>query len=205
MFDHSSLLPVVAAMLHAAGFILYNINTKKGDSKPNFVSWFIWALLSTMNALTFTAATNWVNALVTFVGATGCIGTFILTLFTGKFKRPDWKDIASLSACLLSIVLWKFLDPVIANAVLFPGLLLSFEPSARGVLYNPLFEKKLLPWWLWTSAYVLTMVNTFLFQGGISFKLVMPLAMTLCHAIVPIICLHLRNKNTPVFELPTMS
>ena len=60
MFAWSNVLPILAAAIHAVGFVLYNLHTKRGESKPNFVSWFVWALLATLNALTFSAM-KWIG------------------------------------------------------------------------------------------------------------------------------------------------
>jgi hypothetical protein len=193
MFDLAIVLPVLAAIIHGVGFVKYNLQTKEGSSKPNFVSWFAWAFLATLNALTFSAATSFVNALTTFVGSAGCIGTFIHALFTGKFKWPDWREWIELALCLAAIVVWRFYTPTYANLVVLAAFVISFDPTARGVWKNPHLENKVMPWMLWTTAYGLTTVNTYLFQGGMSLNLVMPIVVTACHAIVPMLCTEKRR------------
>lgn len=68
MIDISTALPVVAALLHATGFILYNVQTKLGKSDPNPVSWFLGAFLATLNALSFSAMNDPIAALQLFTG-----------------------------------------------------------------------------------------------------------------------------------------
>ena len=179
-------LPLVASATHALGFLKYNAQAKAGDSKPNFVSWAIWALLASLNALSFMAITSVVVALQTFVGAAGCIGTFLYALVTGKFEWPAWKEWIILGISIVTIIVWKFYSPLGANLVLISALILSFWPSLQGVWVDPTKEKA-LPWILWGSAYGLTTLTTFL-GNGLSLKLTMPVIVTLAHLAVPAIC-----------------
>lgn len=184
----ATVLPVLAAFIHAIGFVKYNLQTKEGSSKPNFVSWFAWAFLATLNALTFSAATSFVNALTPVVGSVGCIGTFLHALFTGKFEWPQWREWAEMAISVVAIVVWKFYPPVYANLVLLAAFVISFEPTGRGVWENPLRESKMLPWVMWTIAYGLTAVSTYLFKGGMTLALIMPVVITACHGLVPVLC-----------------
>lgn len=184
-------LPLVASATHALGFWKYNSQAKAGTSKPNFVSWFVWALLATLNALSFMAITSIIVALQTFVGAVGCIGTFLHALVTGKFEWPNWKEWVIFAISMLAIGVWKFYNPLYANIVLVGAIILSFWPSWVYVWSDPAREKP-LPWVLWGSAYGLTTFITFML-GGIGLKLVMPIVGTLAHLAVPVICV-IRKK-----------
>ena len=179
-------LPLVASAIHALGFWRYNSQAKAGSSKPNFVSWAIWAFLASLNALSFRAITSSVVAATPFVGAVGCIGTFIHALVTGKFEWPDWKEWAILAISLVTVVVWKFYSPLYANLVLVSAFVFSCWPSWKGVWKNPTKEKA-LPWLLWGSAYGLTTLAIFL-GSGLSLKLTMPIISTLAHLAVPAIC-----------------
>ena len=179
-------LPSVASATHALGFWMYNSQAKAGKSKPNFVTWFIWALLASLNALSFMAITSFVVAAQIFVGAIGCIGTFVNALVTGKFEWPGWKEWVILPISLVTIAVWKFYNPLYANLVLISALVLSFWPSWEGVWADPTKEKS-LPWFLWGGAYALTTFVTFL-TVGFSLKLTMPVILTLAHLAVPAIC-----------------
>jgi len=185
--------PLVASATHALGFWKYNSQAKEGTSKPNFVSWAIWALLASLNALSFMAITSFVVAAQTFVGAVGCIGTLVHALVIGKFEWPNWKEWVILAISLVTIVVWKFYNPLSANLVLISALVLSFWPSWEGVWVDPTKEKS-LPWILWGSAYGLTTFVTFLL-GGLTLKLTMPVIVTLAHLAVPAICAIRKEKQ----------
>lgn len=181
-----TVLPLVASATHALGFWKYNSQAKAGTSKPNFVSWFIWALLVSLNALSFMAITSFVVAAQTFVGAVGCTGTFVHALVTGKFEWPNWKEWVIFAISMAAIVVWKFYNPLYANLVLLSALIFSFWPSWVYVWNDPTKEKP-LPWYLWGGAYGLTTFVTFV-SVGFSLKLTMPVIVTLAHLAVPVIC-----------------
>lgn len=181
-----TVLPLVASATHAIGFWRYNSQTKAGTSKPNFVSWFIWALLAILNSLSFMAITSIIVALQTFVGASGCIGTFVHALVTGKFEWPNWKEWVILTISLVTIAVWKFYNPLYANLVLISALLFSFWSTWEGVWADPSKEKA-FPWLLWGLAYAFT-ISLVLLTDGISLKLTMPIILMLAHWSVPAIC-----------------
>jgi len=195
-------LPVLAALIHAAGFILYNIHTHRGVSHPNFTSWSVWALMACLNALTFSAATSWVIGLQTAVGAAGCVGTFVHALVTGRFQRPSTREILVLLVCIGTIVVWMNFSALAANLFLLMGVILSFEPTLRGVIRDPKNESRLLPWFLWAFAYCITTMNTYLLSGGFTAKLTMPIVLIVSHGIVPVICLTGKTRIRPLPKRP---
>ena len=97
----AAVLPWVAAATHALGFWKYHSQAKAGTSKPNFVSWAIWAFLATLNALSFSVITSPVVAAQTYVGAMGAIGIFIYALISGKFAWPSRQEQI---VCVISII-----------------------------------------------------------------------------------------------------
>lgn len=187
-----TILPLVASATHAIGFWKYNTQAKAGTSKPNFVSWFVWSLLASLNALSFMAITSFVVAAQTFVGAAGCTGTFVYALVTGKFEKPNWREWVIFAISMMAIEVWKFYNPLYANLVLIGAVIFSFWPSWAYVWADPAKEKS-LPWVLWGSAYGLTTLVTFLL-GGVSFKLAMPIVGTLAHLAVPVICAYRKER-----------
>lgn len=184
-------LPLTAAAMHATGFVKYNLSTKDGASKPSFVSWFIWAILATMNAATFMSITSFVVGIQTFVGSLGCIGTFLYALWSGKFESPSRGETSILIVNLVAIAVWKYDSALNANLVLMVAILISFWPTFIEMWKHPEKEPA-LPWILWGSAYGLTTTSTFIL-GGVSLKLAMPILGTVAHLAVPLICKFRKN------------
>jgi hypothetical protein len=197
MADFSTVLPVLAALLHLSGFTLYNIQAKLGKSKPNPASWFLWAFLATLNALSFSAMNDPIAALQFFAGSVGCIVTFLYVLMIGRLKWPTMREWVTLVIGLIAIFVWREFTATAANMILAGVLLWSFEPTLHGVWCDPSKEKP-LAWYLWASAFAITGVNTYLFKGGWTLSMVIPIVGFVCHLAVPAICTEGRKRMTAV-------
>ena len=184
--------PLIAAMLHVLGFWRYYSQTEEGVSKPNFLSWAIWAFSAILNALTFMAITSVVVAAQTIVGSFGCTTIFVVALVKGKFEWPNWKEWMIFVFCIFAIVVWKIFNPLFANLLITAAIALSFWPSWEGVWRVPAKEKKLLPWYLWGVAWAVTAISVFLF-GGVTLRLAMPIFLSIAHLAIPAICAY-RKK-----------
>src|SRR3989338_8917637 len=180
MFDMSMAVPVLAAILHGVGYSLYNWQTLKGVTKPNPVSLFIWLFLAALNAATFSAMNDPVAALQMFVGTIGMTVVFSMALFTGKLRRPTAWEWPVLVLCLMSVYVWKRTDATLANMMLVGGVALSFAPYIYGLYVDPRLDRA-RAWWFFTIAWSITSINTFVFHGGFTLSMVMPVVMTFAH------------------------
>lgn len=194
MFDMSVALPVLAAILHGIGYVLYNWQTLKGVTKPNPVSLFIWLFLAALNAVTFSAMNDPVAALQMFVGTIGMTVVFSLALFTGKLRWPTAWEWPVLMLCLLSVYVWKRTDATLANMVIVGGVALSFIPYIYGLYVDPRLDRA-KAWWFFTFAWSITSINTFFFHGGFTLSMVMPVVMTITHFAVALLCLERRKVS----------
>ena len=173
---------------------LYIVQAQLGKSDPNPVSWFLWSYLATLNALSFSAMNDRVAALQFFAGSVGCLATFFYVLIIGRFKWPIVREWWMLVLGSVAIIGWQQFTATTANMILAGILIYSFEPSIRGVHEDPWREKP-LAWWMWTIAFGLTGLNTFLFKGGWTLSLVMPVVGVVCHALVAILCSDGRQRR----------
>ena len=181
MFDTALVLGLTAALLNGTAFVLYSIRTKSGDSKPNPVSWFIWAGLSTMNAFTFQEVSGSIAVtLQFFVGSAGCILTFLYVLVIGKVDWPEWNDVWCLVFGLLAaVVWWEFRSAAGGNALVVLAFVISFIPTYGGVLRDP-FKEKPLPWVVWTVGFLTATVNVFV-QGSGPMVFLSPVVLCVAH------------------------
>ena len=144
----SWILGVTAALLHAIGYILYNLQTKKKQSVPNSVSWFIWSLMAGLNASSFTEVTDVPHGLQYMVGTFAAIITFLLVLRWHRFDWPTKIEWFVLVFCLMAMGIWYyFKDASIGNAMILVPFLISFWPTFDGVRQNPQKETS-LSWWI---------------------------------------------------------
>lgn len=177
-------LGVVAALLHGTAYIVYNWQVLTGQSQPKSASWSVWALLAALNAFLFRdLVVNWFSALQFFVGTVGTIGTFLVAWWYGKLKRPEGDEWWYLSICVVGVIVWKvFHSAEWASILVLFVIVASFKPTITAVWKNP-FVDKVIAWWVWTSAFGITILNLAL-QNERPITFVMPVAMFLAHGSV---------------------
>lgn len=98
---------LIGALLNLMGSGTYAYNTIKGKTKPNRVTWFLWALAPLIAvAAQFAEGVTWA-ALMTFM-----VGFGPLVIFLSSFvnRKAYWKitklDIVCGSISLLALILW---------------------------------------------------------------------------------------------------
>ncbi|MFH1099153.1 MAG: hypothetical protein V1723_04545 [Candidatus Uhrbacteria bacterium] len=197
-------LGVAAALLHGAGYLVYNIQTKLGKSNPNTATWGIWVFLATLNAFSYRAMSgDTVIAFQFFTGSVACVLTFLYVLAIGKFawpKREDW-EVFALSA-LAAIIWYVYRNATYANMIVAVTLALSMIPIFRDVWTNPRVEHP-FAWWLWTAAFVVTTVNVVLRGRGQLPNLVLPIGGAVLHGAVAVLARRtwwVRSLGDPVVE-----
>ena len=190
------ILGVLAALLHAAGYVTYNIQSKKKDSTPNTVSWFIWALMAGLNLSSFAQITDIPHALQYVVGTIAAIVTFILALYWRRFAWPEPIEWFVLVFCLITMGLWgTFKDASIANAfVLFFPLLGSIWPTFDGVRRDP-FKETSLAWWIWTAAFAVNLLNNALSWNDKWMSVVNPIVLLVCHGSIAWLSREARKRR----------
>ena len=155
-------LSILAAVFHGVAYAIYLHQVFGGGSIPNPASWTIWAFLSILNAITFWKGSR--DGLATaqfFTGSVACFVVWVFALGAGKFAPLDTMAWAVLVLSLLACAVWYFTRSAIyANLVVGGILLISSVPTIAGVWHNSNVEQS-LPWWLWTTAFVITSVNVY--------------------------------------------
>jgi len=178
------LLAVVAAFLHGTAYVAYNWQVLSGHSEPKTASWGVWALLAALNAFLFRdIVVNWTSGLQFFIGTIGAISTFCIAWWYGKLRRPAGDEWWYLFVCAIGVVIWKiFHSAEWASILVLFVIAASFNPTFIGVWENP-FSEKSAAWWIWTSAFGVTVLNLSL-QGDRPITFVMPVVMLVAHASV---------------------
>jgi hypothetical protein len=99
----------VGAILSLSGSLNYAINTLKGKTKPNRVTWFLWALAPLIAFAAQISQGVGLVSLMTFMVGFGPLLIFIASFFN---KNSAWKltkfDIVCGSLSLLGLVIWFF-------------------------------------------------------------------------------------------------
>lgn len=153
-------LGVTSALLHGTAYLLYNLQTRKGESNPRAASWGVWALLAVVNAISYKEMTaDWYSALQFFMGSVGCFLTFVYVWSIGRLGRPqgkEWGDFAIGIIATLLLLVFKASDW--ASLLILIGFVISFRPTFNWVKANPSKEKP-VPWAIWTVAFAVTIIN----------------------------------------------
>jgi hypothetical protein len=186
-------LGIAAGVLQLVAFGLYNKQVFQGTSTPNTATWTLWAFLTVLNASSYAAMTaDLAKSILPIASALAGLGTFSYALFAGKFRRIDPWDWLVLSIGIVSgLVWWWYQSATYANLIVVGAVVVSFVPLYRGLLKNPALEKA-LPWYVWTTAYVvLTVVGILRWKGQYQ-DLVYPVSMLFLHLAVGLLTLRTR-------------
>jgi len=192
----SLVLGVVAALLHAAAYVLYNRQAKLGQSQPNPISWSVWAFLAILNALTFTGMSDRVSALQFVAGSVACFCTFIYVLTIGKFAWPkrgakEWKIFGL--GIIAAIVWFAFHSAEWANMVVLLGFVISFKPTYDGVKADPNKETP-LSWVIWTVAFGITIINLIIRDKELV-AFITPVVLLLSHGSIAVLSRQSRKRT----------
>lgn len=154
------LLSIAAALFHGTAYAIYFVQVSNGGSVPNPASWSVWAFLSALNALSFWKASK--DPLATtqfFTGAGACFGVWVFAITTGKFAPLDTMSWVVLIFCFVACAIWYMTkNATYANLVVCAIFIVSSIPTLLGVWRNGNMEQP-IPWYLWTTAFVLTAIN----------------------------------------------
>ncbi|MCT4617396.1 MAG: hypothetical protein N4A38_04260 [Candidatus Gracilibacteria bacterium] len=128
-------LVIFAVLINSFGAFIYILNTLKGKTKPNRITWLIWATAPLVGSAGMIASEGFVwSALPVFMS-----GFLPLLVFLSSFvnKKSYWKlghlDYTCLSFALLAIILWQITDN--------PLLAIIFSVLADGLGAIPLLIK----------------------------------------------------------------
>lgn len=121
--DPKTILGALAGVVAFGAYVRYFVSIVRGESKPNRTTWWIWAIMGAILALSyyFTGARNtmWA-ATAEFLGP---FTVAVLSLRYGEGGLKDKRDLTCMVGAVLSIVLWILTDdPLIA---LVSGLLVD--------------------------------------------------------------------------------
>jgi hypothetical protein len=181
----SRVLGILAAIVHVSAYITYNVYARKKWNEPNPATWFVSFVAAGANALTFSVFSSWALAVQSWAGALSSLTTFILMLFVYKIRWPSKRERAIIGVSLIGIVFWLVFKQAEWGNLLVVGVLcFAASPTLGGVIKNPKNEMS-LPWWLWTCAFTITLVNAFVAATTI-FSFVLPVFGVLVHAAVAI-------------------
>lgn len=130
-------LATTGALIVILSGIPYIIDTIKGRTRPNIVSWFTWTLLITIGGFAALDANQPLTAILTFGDATQVFLIFLLGFRYGFAKFSLFDGICQAGA-ILGLALWLiFNNPVVAIAAGVLIDLIAALPTFRHSWLSP--------------------------------------------------------------------
>lgn len=184
--DYKSVLGMSAGVIAFLAYIVYIISIFRGGSKPNRATWWIWAFMGLILALSykFSGATD--TVWVPYVEFVGPLSIAILSIKYGEGGLKDKTDLFCLFGAIFSIILWIIFDsPVIALITNLAIDSFAIVPTIKKSYLRPEGED----FWAWFGTGLADSLNMFA-VGKFSFAiLVYPIYMLLSDLIIIFILL----------------
>jgi len=176
------ILTLVTSSVQIIGFVIYDVQAFRKMLNPNVASWAIWAGITVLNFTSYSSMSgDWMKSLLPTVSSAFCILTFVVAIAKGgKFSKLDQFDKSALALGAIAALTWFFLkSATYANLIVQAAVLIGFVPTWRAAE-----KERALPWFIWTSAYVLGTILVVLRWTGQWQDLVYPVGLFFAHLAV---------------------
>ncbi|OGI71076.1 hypothetical protein A3B84_02960 [Candidatus Nomurabacteria bacterium RIFCSPHIGHO2_02_FULL_35_13] len=189
--DVKSVLGIIAGIIALLAYVVYVVSIFRGKSKPNRVTWWIWAFMGLVLALSykFSGADN--TVWVPYVEFLGPLTIAILSIKYGEGTLENKTDLYCFLGAVLSIILWIIFDsPVIALVTNLAIDSFAIVPTIKKSYLRPEGED----FWAWFGTGMADTLNMFAVERFTFAILVYPIYMLVSDLIIIFILL-LRKKN----------
>lgn len=151
----SDICSILSNLIIIVVFAFYFKQVVGGTSTPNPATWFIWFVVTIMNAITYyhTVGEDIFKFMITAIVACNVSLIFAYSIWRGKLTKLGKIDGTCLFLAISVGVFWQTTgNNVITNLLLQVILMISFFPTISGLLWGDGREKA-PPWLLATVAY----------------------------------------------------
>ena len=189
--DVKVVLGVVAGVIAFLAYIVYIVSIFRGRSKPNRVTWWIWAFMGLVLALSyqFSGAIN--TIWVPYVEFLGPFSIALLSIKYGEGGLTNKTDLFSFLGAVISIILWIIFDnPVIALVTSLAVDSFAIIPTIKKSYLRPEGED----FWAWFGTGLADSLNMFAVEKFTFAILVYPIYMLVSDLIIIFILL-LKKKD----------
>ncbi len=185
MHDIASIAGKLAGIISLSAFFPYILSILRKETKPNRASWIIWAIVSSIIALSYREA----GASYAFLAPVGyVVGSTIVSILSIRNGVGGWTpfDRRCLIGAAISLVLWRiFNSPISALLINLFINFLGTLPTIRKAWYQPKTESK-IAWVLFSLG---TIVNLFAVEKWTFSMAVYPVSMVFIVGIVVVLVL----------------
>ncbi len=191
MHDIASIAGKLAGVISLSAYAPYILSILRKETKPNRASWIIWAIVSTIIALSYREA----GASYAFLAPVGyVIGSTIVFILSIRHGVGGWTpfDRRCLIGAAISLVLWwVFNSPMSALLINLFINLLGTLPTMRKAWYQPETESKVA----WSLFSLGSIINLFAVESWTFSMAVYPVSMIFLIGMVTVPVLWTRRPR----------
>jgi hypothetical protein len=178
-----AILGMAAGLILLLGNIPYILSIRRGDTRPNRVTWGIWTTIGFILVGSYYAigATN-----TLWLPISQVISQLIITCYAFKYSKGRWQklDRICLAGAGLSLLLWwRSGSPLVALAMNIAMDILGAIPTIKKIYYEPDSEDLLF----WVMAFSASVLNLFAIESFTWSFVVFPLYLFILNITVLIL------------------
>lgn len=184
-------LGMIAGIIAFLAYVVYVVSIFKGKSKPNRATWWIWAFMGLVLALSYKFSGAGNTVWVPYVEFLGPLTIAILSVKYGEGGLEDRTDLFCLFGAIVSIILWIiFNNPVVALVTNLAIDSFAIVPTIKKSYLRPEGED----FWAWFGTGLADSLNMFAVEKFTFAILLYPIYMLVSDLII-IIILAIKKKN----------
>ncbi|MEK7586201.1 MAG: hypothetical protein AAB477_03175 [Patescibacteria group bacterium] len=190
-FDTRGVLGIVAGAIALLAYLVYVVSIFRGKSKPNRATWWIWAFMGLVLALSykFSGASN--TIWVPYVEFLGPFSIAILSIKYGEGGLKSKMDLLCLFGAIVSIILWMIFDNAVVALVTNLAIdSFAIVPTIKKSYQRPEGED----FWAWFGTGLADGLNMFAVEKLTFAILIYPIYMLVSDLII-ISILFFKKKN----------
>ncbi|MEI8175051.1 MAG: hypothetical protein WCG28_03820 [bacterium] len=189
--DIKVVLGMIAGAIAFFAYLVYMVSVLRGKTKPNRATWWIWAFMGLILALSYQLSGAENTIWVPYVEFLGPFLVAILSIKYGEGGLNNKTDIICLFGAFISIILWLVFDnPVVALVTNLAVDSFAVVPTIKKSYLRPEGED----FWAWFGTGVADSLNFFAVERMTFAVLVYPIYMLVSDLIV-ISILFMRKKG----------
>lgn len=189
--DVKAVLGLVAGIIALLAYVVYVISIFIGGSKPNRTTWWIWAFMGLILALSYDFSGAGNTVWVPYVEFLGPFSIALLSIKYGEGGLDDRTDLWCFFGALVSVALWLiFNNPVIALVMNLAIDSFAIIPTIKKSYLRPEGED----FWAWFGTGTADTLNMFAVERFTFAILVYPIYMLVSDLIIIFILL-LKKKG----------
>lgn len=188
---------LISGLLVCLSMIPYAVRTCQKKIQPNFVSWFVWAVIGLALLLTYRSSGATSNAWVALFGFINPVAITILTYIYGNRDKLNRVEKICLIVGLITIIWWWFIrdNKNMSQYALYVGLFadaFAAIPTIYSVWRMPDSDRP----FAWLAFSFASFLNMFAIEEHTIANYALPVYMTLGSASIalPLIIYRLKNK-----------